>query len=98
MDVNHDGELDLVELSSLLLKLTGRAPGHAELELSLRELDSDASGTVSPSSVCDTAPIASSLGAAAVAVAAAAPTIAVGSPAVPAFTGGTRAATAVATA
>ena len=45
--MNHDGELDLVELSSLLLKLTGRAPGHAELELSLRELDSDASGTVS---------------------------------------------------
>jgi len=47
VDTNDDGQLDLGELSCLLTKLTGRAPGHAELELDLRELDKDLSGTVS---------------------------------------------------
>lgn len=47
VDSNGDGELDLAELSALLTKLSGRTSSHAELEVNMRELDSDLSGTVS---------------------------------------------------
>eukprot|EP01043_Picozoa_sp_COSAG02_P050264 COSAG02_NODE_5148_length_4590_cov_5.242485_3_plen_462_part_00 len=47
VDSNGDGELDLAELSALLTKLSGRTASHAELEVNMRELDSDVSGTVS---------------------------------------------------
>ena len=46
-DSNNDGQLDLGELSRLLTQLSGRTPSHAELELDMRELDSDLSGTIS---------------------------------------------------
>ena len=46
-DENSDGQLDLAELAKLLEQLSGRTPGHRELEVALRELDSDLSGTVS---------------------------------------------------
>ncbi len=47
VDSTNDGQLDLGELSRLLTQLSGRTPSHAELELDMRELDHDLSGTVS---------------------------------------------------
>ena len=43
---NSDGQLDLAELAKLLEQLSGRTPGHRELEVAMRELDGDLSGTV----------------------------------------------------
>jgi Ca2+-binding EF-hand superfamily protein len=47
VDSNNDGQLDLGELARLLTQLSGRTPSHAELEVDMRELDSDMSGTIS---------------------------------------------------
>lgn len=46
-DENSDGQLDLAELAKMLGKLCGRVPGHQEVEIAMRELDKDLSGTVS---------------------------------------------------
>ena len=46
-DANRDGQLDLTELALLLGKLNGTRPSHAELELVMREVDQDGSGTIS---------------------------------------------------